>query len=181
MNRPNRNAAIRPALSSRDPVPKIVGADVEVGNFIAATESSLGTGHLASRRLLREIAGIPQSSWSASNGDYGSYDISHSTTDALPYGGYTATSSLTTGTGDYSSEDWGRKFLATNGGCVYIDLNHLELCTPEVTSAYDYVAAWHAMLLDCVPGLGAGQRSMLSRGANSGVDQQLGWPRQFVR
>jgi proteasome accessory factor A len=29
---------------------------------------------------------------------------------------------------------------------VYIDLNHLELCLPEVRSAYDYVAAWHAML-----------------------------------
>jgi len=29
---------------------------------------------------------------------------------------------------------------------VYIDLDHLELCLPEVISAYDHVAVWHAML-----------------------------------
>jgi len=44
-------------------------------------------------------------------------------------------------------QDWGRKFLAANGGCVYIDLDHLELCIPEVQSAYDFVAAFHAMLV----------------------------------
>ncbi len=42
--------------------------------------------------------------------------------------------------------DWGRKYLASNGGCVYIDLDHLELCVPEVLSAYDHVGCWHAML-----------------------------------
>jgi proteasome accessory factor A len=46
----------------------------------------------------------------------------------------------------YDPQDWGRKFLATNGGCAYIDLGHLELCVPEVLSARDHVAAWHAML-----------------------------------
>jgi proteasome accessory factor A len=46
----------------------------------------------------------------------------------------------------YDPQDWGRKFLATNGGCFYIDLDHLECCLPEVTSAWDHVAAWHAML-----------------------------------
>ncbi len=45
------------------------------------------------------------------------------------------------------SQDWGRRFLASNGGCAYIDLNHLELCIPEVLSATDFVAAWRAMLL----------------------------------
>ena len=39
-----------------------------------------------------------------------------------------------------------RRFLPSNGGCAYIDLNHLELCLPEVASARDHVAAWHAML-----------------------------------
>ena len=46
----------------------------------------------------------------------------------------------------WSSRDWGRKFLPTNGGCAYIDLDHLELCLPEVRSAADHVACWHAML-----------------------------------
>ena len=46
----------------------------------------------------------------------------------------------------WSSRDWGRKFLPANGGCAYIDLDHLELCLPEVRSAADHVACWHAML-----------------------------------
>ena len=43
-------------------------------------------------------------------------------------------------------QDWGRKFLPTNGGCIYIDLGHLETCQPEVCSARDFVAAHHANL-----------------------------------
>ncbi len=39
-----------------------------------------------------------------------------------------------------------RRFLASNGGSAYIDLNHAELCLPEVMSAFDHVAAWHGML-----------------------------------
>ncbi|NUM36482.1 MAG: proteasome accessory factor PafA2 family protein [Candidatus Brocadiae bacterium] len=45
-----------------------------------------------------------------------------------------------------SPQDWGRKFLSENGGCVYIDLNHLELCLPEVSSAHEHLSAWFAML-----------------------------------
>ena len=44
------------------------------------------------------------------------------------------------------SQDWGRQYLSSNGGCIYIDMDHFELCTPEVRSARDYVIAWHAML-----------------------------------
>ena len=46
----------------------------------------------------------------------------------------------------YDVQDWGRKFLPENGGCIYIDMDHLELALPEVLSAWDHVAAWHAML-----------------------------------
>ncbi len=46
----------------------------------------------------------------------------------------------------YAAQDWGRRFLPSNGGCIYIDLAHLELAMPEVLSAYDHVAMWHAML-----------------------------------
>lgn len=50
------------------------------------------------------------------------------------------------GHGAWNAQDWGRRFLSENGGCIYIDLDHLELCTPEVISAFDYVAVWNAML-----------------------------------
>ena len=49
--------------------------------------------------------------------------------------------------GPADPQDWGRKFLSTNGACCYIDLNHLEVCTPEVLSARDFVAASRAMLV----------------------------------
>jgi len=98
-------------------VPKLCGADVELGNFVLGLERLNGTGYEASRALLREIE-APY----AERGVYG-------------MGGYA-----------YNPQDWGRKFLASNGGCAYIDLDHLEICQPEVLSAYDHVAAWHAML-----------------------------------
>ncbi len=44
-------------------------------------------------------------------------------------------------------QDWGRKFLPSNGGCAYLDLHHLEICTPEVLSASDHVAIQSAILL----------------------------------
>jgi proteasome accessory factor A len=91
-------------------VPKILGADVELGNCILGVESEDGTGREAARRLLREIPGIPTPG---------------SPTNPL---------------------DWGRKFLATNGGCTYIDSDHLEIALPETFSAYEHVAQWRAML-----------------------------------
>jgi Pup amidohydrolase len=94
-------------------VPKICGADVELGNFISGRDHEHGTGAAASQALLNEIHGLPQREmW------YGSYN----------------------------AQDRGRRFLRENGGCFYIDLDHLELALPEVRSAYDHVACFHAML-----------------------------------
>lgn len=106
-NLPDLNSIEADALSA-DRVPKIIGCDAELANFINGVGNVQGTGALASRMLLREITGV-SSACSAHN------------------------------------QDWGRKFLP-NGACAYIDLDHLELPLPEVTSAQDYVAAWHAML-----------------------------------
>jgi hypothetical protein len=39
----------------------------------------------------------------------------------------------------------GRHWLA-NGGSIYIDMSHLEVCPPETASARDHAAAFHAML-----------------------------------
>ena len=100
-----------------DRVPKLCGADSELGNFILGLERPGGTGYEASRALLREIE--------------------------APYTGGRCFGASRYG---YDAQDWGRKYLSSNGGCFYIDLDHLECCVPEVLSAYDHVAAWHAML-----------------------------------
>src|SRR5512139_214850 len=105
-------------------VPKLCGADVELGNFVLGRYREDGTGLEASRALLREIDGVPN------------LRRSNSTTSGYA-GGYGQT---------YDPQDWGRKFLSSNAGCAYIDLNHLEICLPEVVSAFEHVAAWHAML-----------------------------------
>jgi proteasome accessory factor A len=104
-------------------VAKLCGADMEVGNFILGMESASGTGREASQALLNEIDGVTsRSSYGSTYYAHGYYWDSHG-----------------------SSRDWGRKYLWTNGGCVYIDLDHLELCIPEVRGAHDFVAAVHAM------------------------------------
>jgi len=122
-------------------VPKIIGADVEVANFILGSPYVSRTGPEASRLLLREIDGVPGSSY---GGWFGAGGCKTST--AWGNSGSGRNSPDHTSATGYDSQDWGRKFLPGNGGCTYIDLSHLELCIPEVRSAHDYVAAWHAML-----------------------------------
>src|SRR6478735_276234 len=42
--------------------------------------------------------------------------------------------------------EWGRRFLAGNGGSAYIDSDHLEINLPEHLSAADHAAHIHAGL-----------------------------------
>ena len=134
-------------------LPKLCGADIELGNFVLGKDDPRGTGAEACRAILRQVEGARQaprhlgscncpacrSSRDRSDG-YASWTSDWRGWDSMPaYSGqYTY---------NYNPQDFGRKFLAANGGCVYEDLNHLELCLPEVLSAHDHVAAWHAMLL----------------------------------
>ncbi len=114
-------------------LPKLCGADVELGNFIVGVHQTGGTGPAASRALLREIDGVPSASALSSHlSGWGGWPGVDAALASPHYGS--------------NPQDWGRKYLPSNGGCIYIDLDHLELCLPEVLSAYDYVAAWHAML-----------------------------------
>jgi len=83
--------------------------------------------------------------------------------------------------GSYNLQDWGRKFLPTNGGCCYIDLWHLEVCIPEVLSALDYLAALHAMLLvarqamnEANAQLGTGRRVQVLANNSDGLGNSYG-------
>lgn len=122
-------------------IPKLVGADFELGNFILGLERREGTGPEASRALLAEVDGIP-----ASNRSYGTYGSSGS------YGGYGGSAGYGYGSVSWyggtptNPQDQGRVFLASNGASVYVDLDHLECAVPEVLSAFDLAAASAAML-----------------------------------
>ena len=124
-----------------DRVPKLCGGDLELGNFITGLDGTGRTGPAAARALLAEFDGFG--------------DRSFHTPALSPFAPATgllqspAAPECDNGGGawaGWSSRDWGRKFLPANGGCAYIDLDHLELCLPEVRSAADHVASWHAML-----------------------------------
>src|SRR5262249_25614666 len=43
-----------------------------------------------------------------------------------------------------TSIEWGRRFLAGNGGSAYVDSDHLEVNLPEHTRAADHAAQVHA-------------------------------------
>jgi proteasome accessory factor A len=125
-----------PARSASERLPVVCGSDFELANFFLGADLPRGTGAPAARALLSRFDGLPlrPDLWRegqdlktvcASESQEGQGNANPSTANAL---------------------EWGRKFLPANGGCAYIDMNHLELCTPEVISAYDHVACFHAML-----------------------------------
>lgn len=133
------------AKTTSDVFPKLVGADVEVGNFVLGAQGRRETGALASRAVLAEIEGHGEAS--QSNTRCNCPSCAGRREPQAGQGREPGWSGSGPGASYYNtSQDWGRKFLPANGGCAYIDLGHLELCIPEVISAYDHVSAWHAML-----------------------------------
>lgn len=128
-------------------IPKVIGADAELGNLVLGVDQSESTGHIASRAVLREVDGVPSSRHTATVYDYrdtawGGIDASYT-----PYAADAAIDAPSQpATATDNPQDIGRKYLAENGGCIYIDLDHVEVCTPELRSAHDFVAAWHAQL-----------------------------------
>jgi len=153
-------------------VPKLIGADIELGNCVVGVNRPNGTGYLAARMLLREILGVanPEDYDPGDDGeapevqtDDDAYDAQESYGSAGGYAPGVTTYGQSSGYNQgfgygygygfgydseaarYNPQDWGRKWLR-NGGCTYIDLGHLEACVPETLSAFDHVAAWHAML-----------------------------------
>ncbi len=137
-------------------LPKIIGADIEVCNFLAGKDGDGSTCREAAATLLGEIDGLPRT------------ERRHATScncrECVARWGqaYGAVSSEPV----YDPQDRGRKFL-TNGACFYIDLDHLEICLPEVRSARDFVAAKRAALL-------------LARRALVGANASRPWDRRIV-
>ena len=124
------------SLPETERLPKIVGADIEVCNFVSGHEGEGDTCREAAAALLREIDGLPRlerrhaarcncgecvARWGASYGAISSEPV-------------------------YDPQDRGRRFVST-GHCFYCDMDHLEICLPEVRSARDLVAAKRAALL----------------------------------
>ena len=133
-------------------VPKVCGADVELGNFVlGAPQAPPG---YAARALLNRIDGVsskpPTAEFAACSCGECVARRASAAVGRWPSIGGVLLAPNPDGAGGASGEidpqDWGRRFLAENGGCAYIDLDHLELCLPETRSAFDHVACWHAML-----------------------------------
>jgi Pup amidohydrolase len=138
-------------------LPKVCGLDSELGNFIIGPSGATGTGYAAARALIAEIEGFPGDNCTGAsycgcpeccarrrrNAQHSSRRYDRYDRPADGRSGYADEAGDADG---YGSQDWNRRFLATNGGCAYVDLGHLELCVPEVRSARDHVACWHAML-----------------------------------
>ena len=73
----NRRTQPRPG-----PVPKLCGADVEVGNVVREIAGPRNTARTASQALLREISGMPHSRWLDGACNSGRYNCSYSYTTA---------------------------------------------------------------------------------------------------
>jgi hypothetical protein len=146
MNRRNTNVGASGGRLDAGRLPKLCGADIELGNFVLGLRSKRGTGSEASRLLLGEIDGLPR--LERFRGEPCDCAACRRARESSELGDTIGRSSKGNGGAQsvVNPQDWGRKYLASNGGCAYIDLDHLELCLPEVLSAYDHVACWHAML-----------------------------------
>lgn len=133
-------------------VPKLCGADVELGNMIVGDPLPcvVDSAGEAARALLDEITGFSRApAWRHDAPLYADSEWAPRAGGA--YGGAIAQERESgyagRGSGYHEyAQDRGRKFLAANGGCVYIDLNHLEICNAETRSAFDHVAVFGAML-----------------------------------
>jgi proteasome accessory factor A len=126
------------SIKQNDRVPIICGADIELGNFVIGQSDRQRTGAAASRLLLREVEGYPGPRSTILKDCR--CEACRAARKSSRRKGLRPTQRV------INAQDWGRKFLPANGGCIYIDMDHLELCLPEVTNAFDHVAAWHAML-----------------------------------
>ncbi len=134
-----------PRAGQIERVAKLCGADAELGNFILGSRSEGISAPAACRLLLRQIDGYPRNTRPLKLCNCAQCRAAReaaSRTVATTIDTASEAPPVVTG---YDPRDWGRKYLCS-GGCAYIDSNHLEICVPEVLSAYDHTACWFAML-----------------------------------
>jgi hypothetical protein len=152
--------------SPPDRVPKVCGEDTELGNFITGVESGQTTGQAASRALLSRIPGLPKQTSYGGGCDCPTCREQRRKQPGLQSDHFESFS-ITQGYG-YNPQDVSRRYLPRNGSCALIDLDHCELCLPEVISALDHVAAWHAMLKIAQQALTDVNEALEARPANRG-------------
>lgn len=122
---------------------KAGGTDHECGNFVLGGRYAGQTDGIASSALLKEIDGYPKGGRKMNL--YGSGPQNHqSYCGEVTNGGYWGRHRVVVDSRyDDNPLDRGRRYLV-NGMAAYIDSHKLEICTPEVLSAHDFVATLHA-------------------------------------
>jgi len=167
----------RLARSRDDRLPKTIGYDGEVANYIEGRNAPNGTGKDAARKIIREVKGYPDfpgrhllncpcdacethrnrqsfRGWGGygGHGSRGGFSLyggqvgygSHSGyASYVGWNGIAASISNSqfggvgsAGASDYDPRDHDRRYLADTGGCIYIDLNHIEVCLPETRTHF---------------------------------------------
>jgi Pup amidohydrolase len=142
-----RHARILSA-GSRSSVPVLYGFDAELGNSVLGLAYPHCTSGEAARALLAEITGLPGDAYRH---------------DCMPSGWVWHTSGAERSAS--TSTEYGRKFLV-NGDCVYIDLDHLEVCLAERLDCFEFPAALHA-------GLHRVERARLAANAKLPAGQEI--------
>ena len=122
-------------------LPVLIGADVEVSNFIVGTPWPGDTCEEASRILLEAVRS--QNTQSHADLLYAYSKTSGGSYDDSPKSAYADSDGYESRAATPSQCDMGRTWLPA-GTCYYIDMAHLEACIAETLSARGFVAAWHA-------------------------------------
>ncbi|HOB73531.1 MAG TPA: proteasome accessory factor PafA2 family protein [Phycisphaerae bacterium] len=119
-----RRHAHLPPCRSHTATPVLYGFDAEFGNSVIGLEYVRCTSGEAARALLAEISGYPSDGFR--NEWYPWWAWNEHGERCIP-------------------TEYGRKYQ-TNGDCVYVDMEHLEICLAERLDCFQFPAALHAAI-----------------------------------
>ena len=95
---------------------------------------------------------------------------------AVPRGTPSGTEATAAGAQSYNAQDWGRKFLSSNGGCIYIDLESPGAGDPRSAQCLRPCGRVARDAADRAARLEDGEREAARRAAYPVARQQLGRP-----